>query len=227
MLKERKKDFSFKDERQGVFYWWLELNYWAGNETYELGMEISCPRNYGGCGKRHSFTISIRAEEAELFGLDFSWDEMIGQDENECEIFADELREEAETEWKEGIREEFLKMAGAEAEEVKQKRARAEEQSTLIPVKLRDITPNRISRGYKRVGFQNQKELFFLCSNCDKVLNGAGHTQISKNRNNPTFWGLTVWEKILCLNCLRKKYYHLLKGEKRKTFRKYLKRGYV
>lgn len=227
MLKERKKDFSFQDQRKGeIFYWWLELRYWVDNDTYELGIEVSCPRNYGGCGKNHYFTINISAEDAELFGFKFDWDEMIWQDENECEMFAEELKELVEEEWDNVIRAEFLKMAGV-VEEAQEPKKTKKGQTELIPVKLRDITPNRILGGYKRVGFQNQKEIFFRCGWCDKILNGAGHTQISKNRNNTTFWGLTVIEKILCLNCLRKKYYHLLKGEKRKTFRKYLKRGYV
>lgn len=65
------------------------------------------------------------------------------------------------------------------------------------------------------------------CYLCFKELRGAGKTGKIKNRNNPSFWGVSSSYKILCLECLGKKYYNRLKSSKQKTFRKYLKRGYV
>lgn len=65
------------------------------------------------------------------------------------------------------------------------------------------------------------------CEKCEKVIEGAGHHGVVKNRNNPQFWGIETEFKILCLKCLEKKFYGKLSGEKRKTFNRYLKRGYV
>jgi len=64
------------------------------------------------------------------------------------------------------------------------------------------------------------------CYLCFKELKGAGKTGIVKNRNNPGFWGVESEWKILCLKCLGKKYYEKLSRSKRKTYQKYLKRGY-
>ena len=65
------------------------------------------------------------------------------------------------------------------------------------------------------------------CYLCFKELKGAGKHGIIKNRNNPNFWGISSSYKILCLKCLGKKYYLRLNSSKKKTWRKYLKRGYV
>jgi len=64
------------------------------------------------------------------------------------------------------------------------------------------------------------------CYLCFKELKGAGKHGVIKNRNNPSFWGLSIEYKILCLKCLGKKYYQKLNRSKRRTFNKYLKRGY-
>jgi len=64
------------------------------------------------------------------------------------------------------------------------------------------------------------------CYLCFKELKGAGKTGKIKNRNNPGFWGIESEWKVLCLACLGKKYYQKLSGSKRKTYGKYLKRGY-
>jgi len=64
------------------------------------------------------------------------------------------------------------------------------------------------------------------CYLCSKELKGAGKTGWIKNRNNPSFWGIKSEWKILCLGCLGKKYYNRMEKGKRKTFNKYLKRGY-
>jgi len=65
------------------------------------------------------------------------------------------------------------------------------------------------------------------CYLCSKELKGAGKTGRIKNRNNPSFWGIKSAWKILCLGCLGKKYLGQLTPSKRKTFKKYLRRGYV
>lgn len=64
------------------------------------------------------------------------------------------------------------------------------------------------------------------CYLCFKELKGASKKGVIKNRNNPSFWGIETEFKILCLKCLGKKFYEKLSGEKRKTFNKYVRRGY-
>ena len=64
------------------------------------------------------------------------------------------------------------------------------------------------------------------CYLCFKELKGAGKHSTIKNRNNPSFWGIKSEFKILCLKCLGKKFYGKLSPEKRKTWNKYVKRGY-
>jgi len=65
------------------------------------------------------------------------------------------------------------------------------------------------------------------CYCCGKELRGAGKKGVIKNRNNPSFWGINTEYKILCLGCLGKKHLGELNKSKRRTFQKYLKRGYV
>jgi hypothetical protein len=48
------------------------------------------------------------------------------------------------------------------------------------------------------------------CYLCGKELKGAGKHGVVKNRNNPSFWGVGSSYKILCLECLGKKYYNRL-----------------
>lgn len=64
------------------------------------------------------------------------------------------------------------------------------------------------------------------CYLCFKELKGASKKGTIKNRNNPSFWGIASKWKVLCLGCLGKKYYQKLSSNKRKTYGKYLKRGY-
>jgi hypothetical protein len=65
------------------------------------------------------------------------------------------------------------------------------------------------------------------CYLCGKELKGAGHHGVIKNRNNPGFWGIGNAYKVLCLECIGKEFYGRMSSGKKKTFRKYLKRGYV
>jgi len=65
------------------------------------------------------------------------------------------------------------------------------------------------------------------CYGCGKELKGAGKHGVVKNRNNPGFWGVSSVYKILCLECVGRKYYGRMKVGKRKTWRKYVRRGYI
>ena len=65
------------------------------------------------------------------------------------------------------------------------------------------------------------------CYLCSKELAGASKKGVVKNRNDPRFWGIGSSYKILCLGCIGKKFYSRLNSSKKKTWRKYLKRGYV
>lgn len=63
------------------------------------------------------------------------------------------------------------------------------------------------------------------CEKCEKIINSAGHHRVVKNRNDPKFWGLSIKEKVLCLNCLQK-FQEKMPVSKRYMLNKYLKRGY-
>ncbi len=65
------------------------------------------------------------------------------------------------------------------------------------------------------------------CYLCGKELRGAGKTGQIKNRNNPGFWGLNTEYKILCLECLGQRFIEQLSKSKRRSYFKYVKRGYV
>ena len=65
------------------------------------------------------------------------------------------------------------------------------------------------------------------CYLCSKELAGASKKNVIKNRNNPSFWGVSSSYKILCLGCIGKRFYEKLSKSKRRTYHKYLKRGYV
>lgn len=65
------------------------------------------------------------------------------------------------------------------------------------------------------------------CYLCSKELKGASKKGVVKNRNNVEFWGIKSNYKILCLECLGRRYLSKMSDGKRKTFRKYKRRGYV
>ena len=73
----------------------------------------------------------------------------------------------------------------------------------------------------------NQEYYKASCYLCSKELKGAGKHGVVKNRNNPNFWGVGSVYKILCLKCIGREFYNRLNSSKKKTWRKYLKRGYV
>jgi len=65
------------------------------------------------------------------------------------------------------------------------------------------------------------------CYLCNKQLKSASKKGVIKNRNNPNFWGIGSVYKILCLECIGREFYKRLSSSKKKTWRKYLGRGYV
>ena len=64
------------------------------------------------------------------------------------------------------------------------------------------------------------------CEKCKASISVASKKRVIKNRNDPRFWGVSSDYKILCLGCLGKRFYGKLEASKRKTFNKYVKRGY-
>lgn len=66
---------------------------------------------------------------------------------------------------------------------------------------------------------------YTYCEKCEATTKGAGKHGVIKNRNNPSFWGLEIKEKVLCLECL-KQFQEKMSASKKYTFNKYLKRGY-
>ena len=83
--------------------------------------------------------------------------------------------------------------------------------------RVRPVQPIKSNKSYDKC----------VCYCCGKELRGAGKTGRIKNRNNPSFWGVKSEWKILCLRCVGRKYLQQLAPSKRKTFMKYLRRGYV
>lgn len=64
------------------------------------------------------------------------------------------------------------------------------------------------------------------CYLCGKELKGAGKHGIIKNRNDPKFWGIRSEFKIMCLECLGKKFYGRMIDWQKKKWREYKRRGY-
>jgi hypothetical protein len=64
---------------------------------------------------------------------------------------------------------------------------------------------------------------WICCPGCERRIESAGHHGVIKNRNDPSFWGLNVPQKVLCGDCLKN-----LVGQmpinKKYTFKKYRKR---
>jgi hypothetical protein len=90
--------------------------------------------------------------------------------------------------------------------------------------KFGEVPPMKLAAPLKKA--VNQEHYRASCYLCSKELKGAGKHGTIKNRNNPSFWGISTEFKILCLKCLGKKFYSKLEPSKRKSFSKYVKRGY-
>ena len=99
-----------------------------------------------------------------------------------------------------------------------------------IPV-ARNILGCDLFKEYKHVDREvvppNRPYDWCACYLCGKELKGASKKSVVKNRNNPSFWGIKSEWKILCLKCLGKRFLSQLSGSKRKTYQKYVQRGYV
>jgi len=95
----------------------------------------------------------------------------------------------------------------------------------------RNIFGCHLFKEYKLVGREvvppNKPYDWCACYLCGKELATASKKGVVKNRNNPSFWGVESEFKILCLKCVSRKYLSQLLGSKKKTFQKYLRRGYV
>lgn len=89
-----------------------------------------------------------------------------------------------------------------------------------------ELTRKRVKKGGEPVS-PNRPYYLTNCYLCFKELKGAGKHGVVKNRNNPNFWGIGSNYKILCLECVGRKFYNRLSSSKKKTWRKYLGRGYV
>ena len=89
-----------------------------------------------------------------------------------------------------------------------------------------ELVRKRTKRGEEPVK-PNKPYDWAKCYLCGKELKSASKKGVVKNRNNPGFWGIGSSYKILCLGCIGKKFLGRMSGGKRKTWRKYLKRGYV
>lgn len=73
----------------------------------------------------------------------------------------------------------------------------------------------------------NQEYYKASCYLCSKELKGAGKHGIVKNRNNPNFWGIKSIYKILCLECIGKKFFKRMVDWQQKKWKEYKRRGYV
>ena len=93
-----------------------------------------------------------------------------------------------------------------------------------ILCELKQIRQKRAER--EQIIAVNQKHYKSSCYLCSKELKGAGKHGVIKNRNNPAFWGIGSSYKIMCLECIGRRFYNRLSAGKRKTWRKYVKRGY-
>jgi len=91
----------------------------------------------------------------------------------------------------------------------------------------KEVSPIELATGLKKAVIKPNKPYDkCACYLCGKELKGASKKGVVKNRNNPSFWGIESEFKILCLKCLGKRFYGKLETSKRKTFNKYVKRGY-
>jgi hypothetical protein len=88
-----------------------------------------------------------------------------------------------------------------------------------------ELTRKRTKRSEEPVK-PNKPYDWASCYLCNKQLKSASKKGVVKNRNNPNFWGVSSVHKILCLECIGKEFYNRLSSSKKKTWRKYLRRGY-
>jgi len=203
------------EKKQTIFNWEIPENIFISGA-------INCSRKFGGCGRWHSFDINEKGE----IEFDLTWENNRG--EFECEKFADWLEEEVREEWESEFKERFLDEQEQNTEQEKFTQETSERQEKIkAGVKLVERQFEKEWGAVRPVGFYKQRREIFICGNCSAELKGSLRNGIAKNRHNPVFWGLGVSEKILCLGCVKNKYYGVISRERKKVLRKYLKRGYV
>jgi len=103
-------------QKQGVFNWDIPENIFVNGA-------IKCSREFGGCGRWHSFDVN----EAGEIEFDLTWENSKG--EFECDKFSWWLEEEARQEWELEFKERFLDEQEQSQELVKtevEKKARVE-----------------------------------------------------------------------------------------------------
>ncbi|CAG8776664.1 1551_t:CDS:2, partial [Racocetra fulgida] len=154
--------------------------------------EIRCPKWHGGYAGEYSCRLT------DPYGSthDFDYKEMVKL---------------VRKEWQEFYRQQYLQEIG-ESEEQEKKTGEEKDRTEKIKtgVRLEERQYEKELGSYRPVGFRKSQQEFFICGACSKELKGAGHTGKAKNRNNPVFWGLEVEEKILCLECVKSKYYGVI-----------------
>src|SRR5437763_2829309 len=203
------------EKKQTIFNWEIPENIFISGA-------INCSRKFGGCGRWHSFDINEKGE----IEFDLTWENNRG--EFECEKFADWLEEEVREEWESEFKERFLDEQEQNTEQEKFTQETSERQEKIkAGGKLVERQFEKEWGAVRPVGFYKQRREIFICGNCSAELKGSLRNGIAKNRHNPVFWGLGVSEKILCLGCVKNKYYGVISRERKKVLRKYLKRGYV
>ena len=199
-------------QKLGIFNWDIPENIY-------LSGAINCSREFGGCGRWHSFDLDERGE----IEFDLSWENSKG--EFECEKFSDWLEAEAREEWESEFKERFLweQEQSQEVEQLKQEFSERQEK-IKAGVKLDERQFEKEWGAVRPVGFYKQRREIFICGNCSKELKGSLRNGIAKNRNNPVFWGLVVSEKILCGECLEARK-GAMPAPRRKKFVQYGKLG--
>lgn len=194
---------------KSLFNWEIPSN------KYDSGF-IHCSRQLGGCGKWHEFEIGNEFNNYEIEEFNLSW----ASREGECDKFEEWLEDEAREEWRDEIKDEYLKIIGEqETEEKKLEQQRLAREG----VSIRETQWEKEWGAVRAVGFWKGREAgIFICGNCSQEIKGAGKHGQAKNRNNPAFWGLETREKVLCGKCLEKR-----KGEmpviRRMKFNQYVK----
>ena len=203
------------EKKQTIFNWDIPENIFISGA-------INCSRKFGGCGRWHSFDVKETGE----IEFDLSWENSKG--EFECEKFSDWLEDEAREEWELEFKERFLAEQEA-SQEIEQEAQETNERKEKIKagIRLEERQFEKEWGAVRPVGFYKQRREIFICGNCSVELKGSLRNGRAKNRHNPVFWGLVVSEKILCLACVKNKYYGVISRERKKVLRKYLKRGYV
>lgn len=91
---------------------------------------------------------------------------------------------------------------------------------TILSERLRDCSCESSAK------IRTDSDDWVWCERCERSIKAASKKRVIKNRNDPRFWGLSVVEKVLCLECIGKEYYEEMEERQRKKWREYVRRGY-